>query len=98
MAERAALFLLGQVVATPGALALLEEKGVMPVTLLTRHICGDWGDLDDADKAANQHALKSGGRIFSAYQLGADRLWIITDGEDDHKIRQATTLLLPTEY
>ena len=39
------LFPLGQVVATPGAISLLEENGLNPSDFLTRHITGDFGDL-----------------------------------------------------
>lgn len=37
------LFSLGQVVSTPGALNALEEAEQHPLTLLARHIVGDWG-------------------------------------------------------
>lgn len=40
------LFSVGVVVATPVALSALEEAGVLPITLLARHIHGDWGDMD----------------------------------------------------
>ena len=39
------LFSLGQVVGTPGALDALEEAGQHPLTLLARHVVGDWGEL-----------------------------------------------------
>ncbi len=38
------LFTLGQVVATPGALKVLDAHGVLPLDLLKRHVCGDWGN------------------------------------------------------
>lgn len=37
------LFSLGQTVATPGALAALEQASVPPHALLWRHVTGDWG-------------------------------------------------------
>jgi hypothetical protein len=45
-----ARFSLGQIVATPGALALMQEQGINPFELLSRHVRGDWGDLDEEDK------------------------------------------------
>ena len=45
-----ALFSLGQVVATPGALAALEEAGQHPFVFLSRHVSGDWGNLVAEDK------------------------------------------------
>lgn len=92
---QAVRFSLGQVCATPGALAALTEAGVHPVELLTRHAAGDWGDLCDEDRAQNQLALRDGLRIFSAHGLGRTlhRVWIITEAD-----RSVTTILLPEEY
>jgi hypothetical protein len=39
--ERKPLFELGQLVATPGALAALEKSGQFPVDFLSRHVTGD---------------------------------------------------------
>lgn len=88
------LFPLGRTLATPGALDALEHAGEDAVNLLTRHINGDWGDLDPEDKRANNHALEAGERLLSAYKL-SDKLcvWVITEAD-----RNATTLLLPEEY
>jgi hypothetical protein len=60
---------------------------------LLRHLSGDWGEMDSEDRAANEWALGQGGRLFSAYDTPAGRLWVIT--EADHS---ATTFLLPDEY
>jgi len=85
---------LGRVLSTPGALAACEDADVDPLTYLSRHVTGDWGDLGDEDKAANDDALATGARILSAYTLSTDeRLWIITEAD-----RASTTLLLPLEY
>lgn len=89
-----ALFALGQVVATPGALAALQRNAVQPSVLLQRHMRGDWGTLDPRDWAANDAALREGTRLLSAYPLPDDtRIWIITEWD-----RSATTILLPEEY
>lgn len=90
---------LGRIVATPGALRELERAGTSPALLLARHACGDWGELDAHDRAANQHALEDGGRVLSAYNLPTGtRIWIITESEDDTGVRQSTCILLPSEY
>ena len=39
----------GQIVATPGALQALQEAGQSADEFLTRHVTGDWGDLDVED-------------------------------------------------
>lgn len=92
--EGRSLFALGRILATPGALDACQEAEVDPLSYLTRHVAGDWGDLGEEDKAANDAALTTGARIFSAYTLPTtERLWIITEAD-----RSATTLLLPIEY
>jgi hypothetical protein len=88
-----ARFPLGRLLATPGALAVLEASGVSPFALLSRHAAGDWGDLDLHDRVANQLALRDGSRILSAYDLPGGRLWVITEWD-----RSATTILRPEDY
>ena len=90
-------FQTGQVVATLGALRMLQQVGVAPMTLLARHVFGDWGDLCEQDKAANDLAVTIGDRIFSSYAVGAGmsatKVWVITEAN-----RASTCLLLPEEY
>lgn len=88
------LFNPGRVVATPGALDLIERFNINYRDYLDRHLAGDWGDMCDEDKAANDKAIGEGTRIFSAYQVTEeDRLWVITEAD-----RSGTTFLLPVEY
>jgi hypothetical protein len=87
---------LGAIVATPGAMALMERRNVAPFALLARHVTGDWGDLDPFDKRENDLALKRGMRLLSNYPLGPNRtdcIWVITEAD-----RSCTTLLLPEDY
>ena len=89
-----ALFPLGQIVATPGALVALEKAGQSPAFFLTRHASGDWGDLDPCDVAENEYNVAHGFRLLSSYTtVAGEKLWIITEAD-----RSATTLLLPEEY
>ena len=69
------LFSLGQVVATPAALSLLEEHNRTPAELLSRHHAGDWGDLCQEDKDANDAAVKNGDRILSAYMIDNSKFY-----------------------
>lgn len=88
------LFPAGQIVATPGALALLEQAHKSPLEFLSRHLRGDWGDLCQDDKTENELSLKHGFRLMSSYHINpTERLWIITEAD-----RSVTTLLLPDEY
>ena len=92
--ERKPLFNLGQLVATPGALAALAKAGQTPLDFLSRHVCGDWGDIDKDDCTENELGLKRGFRLLSSYRTNADvKVWVITEAD-----RSVTTLLLPEEY
>ncbi len=85
---------LGQIVATPGALAALEESGEQPGDFLRRHASGDWGDLSEEDRQENEFSLLHGFRLLSSYTLrNGVKLWVLTEAD-----RSATTLLLPEEY
>lgn len=89
---RAVLFPLGRMLMTPGV-----RDGVPPSEMLhglRRHARGDWGDLDAEDKRANDEALKSEGRLVSAYYTkNGTKFYIITEAD-----RSNTTVLLPEEY
>ena len=87
-------FALGQVVATRGALAAIEEAGQSPIEFLIRHVRNDWGEVCAEDWAQNDAAVADGDRLHSTYRtaLGV-RLWVITEAR-----RDVTTILLPDEY
>jgi predicted acetyltransferase len=88
------LFELGQTVATPGAIEALQQAGISAASLLRRHQCGDWGDLEDEDLSENKRALNQWARIFSSYQITeATKIWVITEAD-----RSVTTVLLPEDY
>ncbi len=98
----------GRIVATPGALALLEPHGVSPESLLRRHLAGDWGDVGSDDAALNEQALIDGSRLLSRYEVAKGvTLWIITEAAVDideagnalaKPTRWCTTILRPEDY
>ncbi len=89
----------GHVVATPGAIEALRASGQDALDFLSRHLRGDWGDLDEEDRKLNNEALADGSRLLSSYVTKAnDKLWIITEAVDDDGLRASTCLLLPEEY
>lgn len=63
--------------------------------ILLRHQRGYWGDASNEDlRAANDAALRSGGRILGAYKMpDGHQLWVET-AED----RSYTIFVLPDEY
>jgi hypothetical protein len=92
-------FTLGRTLATPAALAALEESGQSSAFFLDQHIQGDWGDVCDEDKALNDSALVDGSRLLSSYTMrNGTKLWVITEASDGDGNRAATTILLPSEY
>jgi hypothetical protein len=88
------LFSLGQIVATPGVLATLAKAGQTPLDFLSRHVRGDWGELDKEDIKENELSVKRGFRLLSSYRTNAGaKIWVITEAD-----RSVTTVLLPEEY
>ena len=87
-----ALFWLGHLVATPNALEHLSQADIL--TGIKRHQAGDWGDVRDEDRQANDRALAEGTRLFSVYHSEkGDKFWIITEAD-----RSCTTVLMPEDY
>jgi hypothetical protein len=92
-------FSLGRIVATPGAIHALLDAGQSAEEFLSRHCTGDWGDLDEEDKALNDAALIDGSRLLSAYSTHTGtRIWVITEAVNDVGLRYGTTILLPEDY
>jgi len=87
-----AKFTLGKLVATPAALSALTAEDIL--SALSRHVRGDWGELDECDRRENDYALERHLRIFSAYVAdNGTTFWVITEAD-----RSATTVLLPEDY
>ena len=98
-----ALFELGALLATPGALDYLRACDRLPWEFLAFHAGGIWGDLDESDWKANDRAVKDGGRVLSAYLVeGPDqvrrKIWVLTEAVGDDGRRACSTLLMPQEY
>lgn len=92
MSDQTAKFSLGQLVATPNALAHVTSDEIQ--LALARHLQGDWGTLDKEDLESNDRALEHGGRLFSQYHTVQNvKFWIITECD-----RSVTTVLLPEDY
>lgn len=87
----------GRLAVTGGVFNLLDcdDEFARHVSLsLRRHLTGDWGDVCDEDRLANEVALQQGERLFSVYKKeGQPTIWIITEWD-----RSVTTVLLPDEY
>lgn len=85
-------FPLGRTMVTSGALAALTPDDIL--ASIRRHCAGDWGELDPPDRAHNDMALETEGRLLSRYHsLSGVVFYIITEWD-----RSATTVLLVHEY
>lgn len=85
-------FPLGRTLMTPGALGALTHDEIL--NALTRHVSGDWGELEEEDLAANERALLTEGRLVSVHSSSSHvRFYVITEHD-----RSVTTVLLPHEY
>ena len=95
--EPPALFSLGNVVATPAALALIQKHGASVPRLLNRHQTGDWQELCKEDRDNNWQAALGDARVLSAFNIGSAnqpvKIWIITEWD-----RSVTTILRPQDY
>ena len=92
--NNAPLFKLGKLVATPGAIECLTKAKTSAWELVSRHVTGDFGEVDAEDRQANLDAIKDGDRILSAYTLTTgERLWVITEAD-----RSSSCVLCPSEY
>jgi hypothetical protein len=89
-----ALFPLGQIAATPGALEALDQAAINAMDLIRCHQSGDWGNVPTSDAEENLRSVENGWRVLSSYPISDDQnIWIITEAD-----RSVTTLLLPEEY
>lgn len=87
-----ARFKLGRIMSTPNALNQLTSEDVLQA--LQRHQAGDWGDVDEHDRQANERALVENARLLSVYRSATGvKFWLITEAD-----RSSTTVLLPEDY
>jgi hypothetical protein len=87
-----AKFRLGQIVSTPNALSQLAQEDIL--VGIRRHHSGDWGEVTEDDRKANDRALIEGTRLFSVYHaVSGIKFWLITEAD-----RSVTTVLLPEDY
>lgn len=98
------LFDLGSIRATPRALTLISLGRVRVLTLLARHVSGDWGTAPPRIVKANELALSQGGELISIYNLSESEahsrtnrfttlICLVTESD-----RSVTTFLVPEEY
>lgn len=91
-----ARFELGKLVMTKGVHDKMNSDIDFAIGVLEsfeRYRSCDWGDHCSEDKAENEKALRNGERIFALYNIGNEKIYIITEWD-----RSVTTILFPEEY
>jgi hypothetical protein len=85
-------FHVNQVVITKAAADVIS--GTQVYCGLQLHQMGEWGDICEEDRLANEEALLHGGRLMSVYKIDPETVfWIITEWD-----LSVTTVLLPEDY
>lgn len=84
------LFHPGRLLVAPEALQALRANSIPVISVLLRHIAGDWGIVSDDDRAQNDLSIAAGLRLLSVYPLpdGA-RILVVTEWD-----RSQTTIEL----
>ncbi len=86
-------FPLGNLYATSAVAQWASQEGLSLSQIIERHHNGDWGDLCDEDKQANEDSLVHGGRLFSSYLTKGKKIYVISESN-----RSMTTILFANEY
>jgi len=79
------LFHPGKLLITSAALSALRENGVPVISVMLRHIAGDWGIVSDDDRRHNDLSIAAGLRLLSIYRLpDGGRLIVTTEWDRSH--------------
>ncbi|WP_238812518.1 hypothetical protein [Paraburkholderia sp. SG-MS1] len=79
------LFHLGRMLVTPEALKRLRANQIPVISVMLRHIAGDWGILSDDDGAQNDLSIAAGLRLLSVYPMpDGSRIVVVTEWNRSH--------------
>ncbi|AFT87541.1 hypothetical protein [Paraburkholderia phenoliruptrix] len=74
------LFRPGRLLITPVALTALRANGIPVISVVLRHIAGDWGIVSDEDRQQNDLSITAGLRLISLYRLpDQTRILVLTE-------------------
>jgi hypothetical protein len=74
------LFHPGRLLVSHAALAALHTNSVPVVSVVLRHVAGDWGIVSEDDKRQNDASIAIGLRLISIYRLpDQTRILVITE-------------------
>lgn len=63
------------------------------LSIIRRHLTGDFGEIDQEDRQENLLSIEHGYRVMSSYTITDTKVWVITEAD-----RSITTLLFPEDY
>ncbi len=87
-------FNLGRVTSSDGAVQFCRDNGLsMVLDIIFPHSLGEWGDVTDGHREANEDALRDGGQLVSIYTFPLGKVRVITTAD-----RTSTYVLLEDEY
>ncbi|MFM0619418.1 hypothetical protein PQR37_35780 [Paraburkholderia nemoris] len=82
------LFRPGRLLVASDALTALHANGIPVISVVLKHIAGDWGIVSDDDRQQNDLSIAAGLRLISLYSL-PDQTRILVTTEWD---RSGTTI------
>ena len=74
-----AYFGIKRFIVTDAAKRVCDEHQVSPITLLVRHMTGDWSETSPEDQRANRGAHFDWCRITTSYRVGDETITIVTN-------------------
>ena len=83
-------FEMGHLIITPAALEAIPADDICES--INRHVCGDFGDLDNNEQHANEQAVKFGLLVCSTYHTATGTKFFVLTSAD-----RSVTVLLATK-
>lgn len=90
------MFNTGQLYKTNGInYAISQDKNYIKelISCFEKYLTGNWGDIEEDDKIANEQALLNNERLLGSYLTSKGKVYIITECD-----RSKTTVLFAEEY
>ncbi|WP_213298052.1 hypothetical protein [Paraburkholderia sacchari] len=90
------LFHPGKLLVSHAALAALRVNGVPVVSVVLRHVAGDWGIVSEDDKRQNDVSIATGLRLISIYRLPDQaRVLVITEWDRSNTLIERLDDVVP---
>ncbi|WP_321885984.1 hypothetical protein [Paraburkholderia bannensis] len=92
------LFHPGRLLVTAPTLSALRANGIPVISVVLRHIAGDWGIVSDDDRQQNDLSIVAGLRLISLYRLpDQTRILVITEWDRSHTTIERLEDVVPAD-